>query len=138
MLILVDLISWVLILAGSFFLIAGGWGLWRLPDLYTRLHAASMTDTGATILLIAGMSLQAVFQLQNVMALIKLLLILAIALFTSPTASHALAKSALMGGLIPTDRRGKPLFKSIEDVTRLADPQFDDAQDEEKGTWNNY
>ena len=118
---LVHIISLAFIIPGCIFLLAGGYGLIRLPDLYTRLHAASMTDTGATILLIIGMSIEAIFVFNSFSAFVKLMLILAFALFTTPTASHALAKTALMGGLIPSDRDGKPMFDSIEDVERLAD-----------------
>ncbi len=122
---LVHIISLAFIIPGCIFLLAGGYGLIRLPDLYTRLHAASMTDTGATILLIIGMSIEAIFVFNSFSAFVKLMLILAFALFTTPTASHALAKTALMGGLIPSDRDGKPMFDSIEDVERLADPVGD-------------
>jgi len=75
------LISWILILPGCVFLLAGGAGLIRMPDLYTRLHAASMTDTGATILLVFGMGVQAIFIYGNWIAFAKLMLILAFALF---------------------------------------------------------
>ena len=119
------LLSWLLIIPGCVFLVSGAFGLVRMPDLYTRLHAASMTDTGASILLILGLCIQAVFIFGSVMAVIKLMLVLIFTLVTTPTASHALAKSALMGGLIPTDHDGDPMFDSIEDVTRLADVEHD-------------
>lgn len=122
MILLIHILSWALILPGCVFLIAGGYGLLRMPDLYTRLHAASMTDTGASILIVLGMCLQALFVYQSFSAFVKLLLLLFFALFTTPTASHALAKAALMGGLIPTDRLGRPLFTSSDEVERLADP----------------
>ncbi len=118
---LVHIISLAFIIPGCVFLLAGGYGLIRMPDLYTRLHAASMTDTGATILLIIGMSIEAIFVFNSFSAFVKLILIMLFALFTTPTASHALAKTALMGGLIPTNREGDPMFDSIEDVERLAD-----------------
>jgi len=117
----VNLLSWLLILLGSVFLLAGGLGLLRLPDLYTRLHAGSVTDTGATILISAGLFLQAVFIFGNTMAAIKLFLVLFFTLFTTPTASHALAKTALLGGLIPTDKKGQPLLASASEARQLAD-----------------
>ena len=40
-----DIVSWALILAGSFFTVVGAIGLVRMPDVYTRMHAASVTDT---------------------------------------------------------------------------------------------
>lgn len=115
------LLSWLVIIPGCVFLVAGAFGLVKMPDLYTRLHAASMTDTGATMLLVTGLSIQAIFIFGSWTALVKLLLIMLFTLVTTPTASHALAKSALMGGLIPTDHDGNPMFDSIEDVERLAD-----------------
>ena len=41
----VDIVSWGLILAGCFFTVVGSIGLVRMPDVYTRMHAASVTDT---------------------------------------------------------------------------------------------
>ena len=40
--------------AGLFFVLAGTIGVLRLPEFYTRLHAAGMTDTlGAELILLA-------------------------------------------------------------------------------------
>ena len=117
---LIALISWLLILGGCVFIVAGGIGLTRFPDLYTRLHAASVTDTGGTILLSLGLIVQALFVFGSAMAAIKVVLILFFTLFTSPTASHALAKTALLSGLVPKDESGKPILDSPETATRLA------------------
>ncbi|MBT3332067.1 MAG: sodium:proton antiporter, partial [Rhodospirillaceae bacterium] len=40
-----DVLSWVLLLAGAAFVVIGAFGMWRLPDFYTRLHPAGLTDT---------------------------------------------------------------------------------------------
>ncbi len=92
-----DLLSWAFILGGGFFLIVGGIGLLRLPDFFTRLHAAGIIDTMGAELMLAGFVLQAGFSLVTV----KLLLIVLFIMFTSPTAAHALAKAALHGGYKP-------------------------------------
>ncbi len=118
---LINVVSGLLILVGSVFMLSGGLGLLRMPDLYTRLHTASVTDTGAVMLIIAGLLLQALFIFDSGMAAIKLCLILAFTLFTAPTASHALAKTALLGGLVPTDKHGKPLLASSADARQLGD-----------------
>ena len=68
-----------------------------LPGFYTRLHAASLTDTMATILIFVGMMLQAGFSL----AALKLAAIMAFLLLTGPTASYALANAALQSGMKP-------------------------------------
>ena len=100
----VDIVSWILILLGSAFAVIGGIGVIRLPDFYTRMHGAGITDTLGAALLITGMAFQAGITLITV----KLILILVFIFFTSPTATHALAQAALSGGLEPLlsdDRR---------------------------------
>lgn len=119
--VLIDIISWGCILVGCVLMLGGAVGLVRMPDLYTRLHAASLTDTGAVLFIVVGLSLQALFVFDNVMAVIKLSLILFFTLFTSPTASHALAKTALLGGLIPTDKSGRQLFTAEEMASQYQD-----------------
>jgi multicomponent Na+:H+ antiporter subunit G len=95
----VDILSWALMLAGGFFMLVSGIGMIRLPDLFTRLHGASVADSGGAALLLLGMALQAGFTLVTV----KLLLIGIFLFFTTPTASHAVAHAALIGGLSPDD-----------------------------------
>ena len=94
---LADVISWILLLSGSAFLFVGGLGALRMPSFYTRMHAASLTDTAGTILILTGVMLQAGLSL----ALIKLLAILIFLLLTGPTASYALANAALLSGMKP-------------------------------------
>ena len=113
-------LSWVLIFIACVFIVAGGVGMMRLPDFYTRLHAASVTDTGGTIVLSMALLLQALFVFGDGMAAIKVMLVLFFTLFTSPTASHALAKTALLSGLVPLDRDGKPILDSSQEAQLLA------------------
>lgn len=91
-----DIISGVLLALGVFFAFSGAVGLFRFPDFFTRVHAASVTDSVATVLIITGLLLQTSFDLNTA----KLLFILLFLMITSPTASHALAKSARHGGLL--------------------------------------
>lgn len=118
-------LSWGLILIGCVFIVSGGIGLLRMPDLYTRLHAASVTDTGGAIFIVLGLLLQALFVFDNVMAGIKVVLVLFFTLFTSPTASHALAKTALLSGHVPTDENGNPILDSPEIAQKLARSKAD-------------
>ena len=92
-----DIISWVCLLSGGFLGITGAIGLFRFPDFYTRLHAASITDTLCLGLIMLGLMLQAT----SWMMVVKLLLVLLVLSYTSPTSSHALARSARHGGLTP-------------------------------------
>lgn len=94
---LADIFSWLLLLAGGFFVIVGGIGILRMPDFCTRLHAAGITDTLGAMLILLGLMIQGGLTLITV----KLILILLLLLFTSPTASHALAKAALSDNVKP-------------------------------------
>lgn len=93
----IDLLSWLCLLAGGWFAMVGGLGLLRMPDFYTRMHAASVTDTLGAALLLFGLVLQAGFTLVAG----KLIILGLFIFFTSPAATHALAKAAFARGLKP-------------------------------------
>jgi len=93
----VDLLSWLCLAAGGFFCMVGAFGMLRMPDFYTRMHAASVTDTLGAGLILLGLILQAGLTLVAV----KLVMIGLLLFFTSPTATHALAKAAMGRGLKP-------------------------------------
>ena len=98
---ILEIASWVLLVAGGLFVFIGGVGALRMPNFYTRIHAASLTDSMGSILILVGIMLQAGFSL----ATVKLLAILAFLLLTGPTATYALANAALLSGMKP-DARG--------------------------------
>lgn len=100
----IDSLSWALLVTGAVACVIGGIGILRLPDFYTRTHAASITDTAGMMLMMAGLMVQAGLTLVTA----KLALIVLFLLITSPTASHALARAALHDGVAPQldhDRR---------------------------------
>ena len=98
---LLDIASWVLLSTGGAFVFIGGLGALRMPDLYTRMHAASVTDTIGPALIIGGIILQAGLTLASV----KLVAILLFLLITGPTASNALASASLLAGNRPAYAR---------------------------------
>ncbi len=89
--------SWILLVSGSVFVLIGGIGALRMPDFYTRMHAASLTDTLGTLLILLGVIVQAGLTLAGV----KLLAIAIFLLLTCPTAAYALANAARLDGLAP-------------------------------------
>ncbi|PCH96544.1 MAG: sodium:proton antiporter [Rhodobacteraceae bacterium] len=93
----VEIISWILIISGSAFTIIGAIGSLRFPDFWSRLHAASVTESAGMILLIAGMCVHAGLSLVTV----KLILIGAFIFLTGPTSTHAVANAALVSGERP-------------------------------------
>jgi monovalent cation/proton antiporter MnhG/PhaG subunit len=96
-----------------------------MPDVFTRMHAVSVSESLGVGLLILGMALQAGFTLITV----KLLIILVVMMWTGAVATHALARAALhdgekpllvdeSGALVPTD----PVALFPELGVRLAAP----------------
>jgi multicomponent Na+:H+ antiporter subunit G len=87
---MINILSAILILAGVFFYLAGSIGLLRLPDLFSRLHALTKADNLGLGLLIAGLALHA----QDLLIMLKLLLIWLAVLAASATSAHLIARQA--------------------------------------------
>lgn len=94
---LVDILSWVLIVGGGVFCLIGGVGMLRMPEVFTRMHAAGIIDTAGLGLMMIGLMLQAGFTLVTA----KLILIVVFVLYTSPMSTHALAQTAISTGIKP-------------------------------------
>jgi multicomponent Na+:H+ antiporter subunit G len=116
-----DVVSWLLLLSGSFFFVVGAVGMVRMPDLYTRMHSASVTETLGCGLLLAGMMLQAGWgQVSG-----KLFLLGALFFLTAPVATHALAQAALHMGV-------RPELDNDGDLGNVMPLAFDNADVENK------
>lgn len=92
---LVTILSWFSLVLGGVFCVVGAIGLLRMPDFFTRMHAASVIETLGAGLILLGLVLQAGFTLVSV----KLLMLGLLILFVSPTATHALARAAMVRGV---------------------------------------
>ena len=92
-----DLVAIALILAGLFFLIVAAIGMLRLPDVFTRSHALSLTDSLGAFLVLAGLAIYQGFSLN----LLKILVVLALLYLLNPVISHATIRAALRSGLKP-------------------------------------
>ena len=92
MTLILEVASWLCILLGSFFMIVGTLGLVRMPDVFTRMHAASVVDTLGVGFLFLGMGFQAGLSLIT----LKLLFLLALFFFTGPVVTHALAQACML------------------------------------------
>ena len=104
-----------LILTGCFFVLAGALGVLRMPDFYTRMHAAGMTDTLGAEFVLLGLMLQTGFSQST----LKLLLVAVFLFLTSPTASHAIANAAHKSGLKPF--LGTYKSPNLEEITSNKD-----------------
>jgi multicomponent Na+:H+ antiporter subunit G len=92
-----DLVCAALAMGGGFFVLLGGVGALRMPDLYTRMHASSLTDTLGSMLILSALMIQSGLSL----ATLKLAAIALFLLLTSPVASYALGNAALLSGHRP-------------------------------------
>lgn len=93
----IDALSWACLFAGGLFCVIGALGMLRMPDFFTRMHAASVIETLGAGLILLGLVLQAGFTLVAA----KLLVVGALVFFAAPTATHALARAAMTRGLKP-------------------------------------
>ena len=98
------------IIMGLLFVFAGTIGVLRLPDFYTRIHAAGMTDTLGAEMVLLGLIIQAGFSQMT----LKLLMISLFLLLTSPTATHAVAHAAHKAGLKP--KLGPQRAKTLDEL----------------------
>lgn len=99
---ILEIIGWVLLVSGALFCAIGGLGILRLPEFYTRTHGASITDTLGAGLILVGL----MFQDGSTNVKLKLAMILAFLLITSPTSGHALVKAAYARGMKAPDEEG--------------------------------
>jgi multicomponent Na+:H+ antiporter subunit G len=96
---LAQYVAALLMLAGALFSLIAAIGVLRLPDLYTRLHAASKAGAigaGLVFLALAMASFDGAVILRAVLGIVFLLL-------STPVAAHLLARAAYRSGEKPTD-----------------------------------
>lgn len=92
-----QILSGFFLLIGGFFCLVGSLGLLRMPDFYTRMHAASVTETLGVGFILLGLMFLGGLTLVTV----KLVMMGVLIFFVSPTVSHALARSAFFRGVKP-------------------------------------
>jgi multicomponent Na+:H+ antiporter subunit G len=84
----------VLLVCGALIALVAALGLLRLPDLFTRMHAASKAGTAGSGLLLIAVALQS----DDTTIWIKCLATIGFFLLTAPVSAHLLAKAALLSG----------------------------------------
>ncbi|MFH1327467.1 MAG: monovalent cation/H(+) antiporter subunit G, partial [Candidatus Bathyarchaeota archaeon] len=82
---------------GLFCSIVGALGLLRLPDIFNRMHAATVCIIGGAVISIFGVTLT-VEGLEPVFT-VKALLTAGVIAFTSPVGSHAIVRAAYRSGV---------------------------------------
>jgi multicomponent Na+:H+ antiporter subunit G len=85
---LLDWLSRAAIVAGMVFYLAGTVGLLRFPDAYTRLHALTKADNLGLALVVLGL----LFQVDSLLAGLKLVLVWLLVLLSSAVVAQLIAR----------------------------------------------
>ena len=93
--ILIDVLTTILLLAGAFFFFAGTLGLLRFPDVYTRLHALTKADNVGLGLIVLGLAIQS----ESLAGAGKLLLIWMLVMLAGASSANLIARGALRRGI---------------------------------------
>lgn len=86
-----------LILVGVFFLVVAAIGTLRLPDVFSRSHAVSLTDSLGAICVLAGLALYQGLGIN----MLKILVVLVLLILLNPVIAHATIRAAYRAGLKP-------------------------------------
>lgn len=87
------MIAEIFIIIGTFFLLVGGIGLIRLPDMFTRMHAATKCTTLGAMCTLVGVGL-----IMGGSVAIKAVVIILFIVLGNPTSAHAIARAAYRTG----------------------------------------
>lgn len=109
--------SWLVsffVVAGAFFAFVAALGVWRFPDFYSRMHAATKAGAfGAALLLLA-----AAIHLGSVRAIVTALLIIVFFYLTTPVAAQTLAQAAYRRGVALWSKTGRDQLAEDEEINR--------------------
>jgi multicomponent Na+:H+ antiporter subunit G len=93
-------LGWTFIIIGLFFIASGIIALFRFPDFYTKLHAASVIECCGGPLCFIGLSLLQ----HDLTSSIKLIFVALLVFILNPVSTHALGRASL---LYKVDKNGR-------------------------------
>lgn len=98
-----EIIIALLLFFGLLFFTGGTVGILRLPDFYSRLHAAGKLDTLGALVMLLALALAGLEHLDFISILtgLKIMLIVVFVFIASPTATHAIVDAGVRAGLDP-------------------------------------
>ncbi len=104
-----NILAIILTISGLVFFFGGAVGIIRLPDFYSRLHAAGKLDTAGLLLTMSGLAVYTVsdFTLGSLFTAAKIMFIVILIFVTSPTATHAIIDAGFIAGLKPWTRQNQ-------------------------------
>lgn len=94
-----DIVTGICLLTGAVLCLVAAIGIARLPDLLTRMHAATKPQVLGILVLLTGVSLQ----MHNLRDIGMLLLIATFQLITAPVSAHMVGRAAYRTGNVRPD-----------------------------------
>lgn len=98
-----NLVGGLLMTIGLVFMFLGSLGILRLPDFFSRTHAASKVDTVGIMVVLMGIAVLEGLTINSA----KIGLAIVFLTLTNPAAAHALARAAVRHGFKPWRRKGE-------------------------------
>jgi multicomponent Na+:H+ antiporter subunit G len=92
-----------LIVVGLIFLVIGSIGMLRLPDVFSRAHALSLTDSLGAIFVLLGLAVYEGFTIN----FLRIIVVLILVYLLNPVISHATIRAAYRSGLRPSKKENK-------------------------------
>ena len=101
-----DYLAIGVVVLGTLFALIAAIGVWRMPDVFARLHCTTKAGTLGSILVVAGLGLQT----GDSAVWLRCALLLVFLALTGPVAGQAIAKAAWSAGHRPktNDGDGEP------------------------------
>jgi len=89
------LCSWTFVLMGSFFVITGAIGFFRMKDLFVKLHAINIANCYGITFILIGIAIRYYFEI----SLIKLSIIIILNLLINITCLHVIGRRAYIDNI---------------------------------------
>lgn len=113
---IINILIIFIISTGVLFTIVTAIGILRLPDVYTRAHAASKSATFGVLSILLGTFLY-IWLIEGYFS-IKLILGITFLFITSPIGGHLMARAAYMSGVKPTELTVGDELKEVVEKAR--------------------
>ena len=92
-----DLIAAALLALGGAFILIAGIGIFRMPDVFIRMHASTKVGTLGSGLIMAGVCVH----FGEPLVIFKAILVVLFLLLTAPIGAHMIGRAALSIGIKP-------------------------------------
>jgi len=111
---IVELLAALLILFASIMSVISAFGIIRMPDVYTRSHAATKSSTLAVLLALTGAFIYLIAATNYVS--VRLLLGIVFVFLTAPVAGHLITRAAYRSGVKLSEQSGEDaLYEQLFD-----------------------